>query len=237
MDREIQMFKYEFEIHKVTQNRLIKLKDEQGQLLLIIPVEKTAVNAVFRSMANHELTPVFKIFMDMMYALEGKIQKVVIDDLQDGRLYATIHYTNYKNEKFVEKAIASDAFTMAFQTESAVFVKESIIKTTKHDTANRVYWYTADDKELLDVIRATSDEDLAELPPDDLKQLLIIATEIEDFEFAARLKKADDIHQINLNKVTEMITEYILEHPAKFLEEFQKRLDQRHISDDESQES
>jgi bifunctional DNase/RNase len=234
MDKELKAYEYGFEIHKITQIRLIKLTNKHGRLMLIIPVEMNSVNAVFRSMDESEATPAHKMFMNMVKALGGKIQKIVIDDLHGIRLFATIHYTNYEHEKFVAKAEASDAFAIAFIARCDVYVRKSLIGTVKNNRANRVYWYSADDEELLETVRATPDEDLATLPPDDLKQLLEIAAEIEDYEFAARLKKAYDICQDNLRKFKEMIEEYILENPEKFMEDLKKILDAIEYNDDES---
>jgi bifunctional DNase/RNase len=233
MDRELKMYEYGFEIHEITQIRLIKLNDEHGRLMLIIPVEMNSVNTVFRSMSEDETTPAHKVFMDMVKMLGGEIQKIVIDDLQDMRLFATVYYTNYECEEFVALAEASDAFALAFLARCDVYVKESVIEIAKNNRVHRVYWYSADE-ELLETVRATPDEELATLPSNDLKQLLEIAVEIEDYEFAVRLKKAYEICQDNLKKLQKMITEYALENPEKFMEDIKKTLDQIKLNDNES---
>jgi bifunctional DNase/RNase len=234
MDKELKAYEYGFEIHEITQVRLIKLNDQHGRLMLIIPVEMNSVNAVFRSMDESETTPAHKMFMNMVKTLGGKIRKIVIDDLQDIRLFATVHYTNYEHEEFVAKAEASDAFALAFIARCDVYVRKSLIETVKNNRANRIYWYSADDEELLETVRSIPDEELAALPSDDLKQLLEIAVEIEDYEFAARLKEAYDICQDNFRKFKEMIDEYILENPEKFMEDLRKTLAAIEYNDDES---
>jgi bifunctional DNase/RNase len=229
MDKELQMYGYNLTVHEITGARLIKLNDKQGKTLLIVPMEMFAVSTFFRCFIKQEKmsVPAHKMFLDVMKVLEGKMEKVVIDDLQDGKFFATMHFTNREGEMHTIKAEASDVLAMAFLAPCYVYVKASIIDAAKNDRLNRVYWYDPEDEESLRQVRAYSHEELITLPPDDVEQLIEIATGIEDFEFAARLKKARDFQNERKEQMVEMINAAMAEDPEKFVRDFEEQLNQR----------
>jgi bifunctional DNase/RNase len=192
MDKELKMHGYNLTSHEITQARLIKLTDEQGNLILVVPMDTLAAVTYFRCIIKQKTRsePTHKMFLDVMAALGGKMQKVVIDKLQNGTFFATMHFTDHKGNEYTTMAEASDALAMAFRAPCYVYVKESVIDAAKNDRVNRVYWYDSEDEEALKMARSYSLDELRSLPPDELEQLLNIAAEIEDFDFAARIKKA-----------------------------------------------
>jgi bifunctional DNase/RNase len=235
MDKELQMYGYELTSHEITQARLIKLKDKQDKILLIVPMEMFAVNTFFRCMFKQDTpsAPAHRMFLDVMEALEGKMQKVLIDDLQAGRFFATVHFTNHEGEEYLVRAEASDALAMAFCASCPVYIKESVIDAAKNDRVNRVYWYNPEDEESLAMARSYSHGELITFPSSELEQLLEIATDIEDFEFAARIKKALDTVLERTKEFTEIINKVIAEDPEKFISDLQARMEERYNSSDD----
>jgi bifunctional DNase/RNase len=226
MDKELQMYGYELTSHEITHARLIKLKDIEDKILLIVPMEMFAVNTFFRCMFKQETpsVPAHKMFLDVMEALEGKMLKVLIDDLQAGRFFATVYFTNHESEEYNTRAEASDALAMAFCASCPVYIKESVIKAAKSDRANRVYWYDPEDEESLAMVRSYSHGELVAFPSGELEQLLEIATDIEDFEFAARIKKALDTVLDRQKQFAEIINNVIAEDPEKFISDLKNSL-------------
>jgi bifunctional DNase/RNase len=193
MDREIRMYSFEVGSHPVTHFRLIELKNEKGENILVAPIDMFSAITYFRSMNDHEFSaPTHAMFTDVIANMGGKLQKVVIDDLKKGRFFATICYTNRDGDQFTERANAGDALAMAFRAPCYVYVMESIIDAAENDSVNRVYWYDPTYEETLKKVKDFSRKKLATLPPHELKNLLQFASDAEDFEFAKRLKKAID---------------------------------------------
>lgn len=203
MNRKIKVHKFDYDVYKKTDTRVIKLLDEEGKILLFVPIEKIAVNAFFRNFQDDDderkeyesgktlSVSTHKMFLTIMEALKGKIKKVVIDDLQGDKFFATMYFTNSKGIEYSVQAEACDALALALlSSPDIVYVKESVIDTAKKSRITRIYWYDARDEELLTMLRAYSHEELVELPFNEVEQLLEIAVEMEDFDFAARLKKA-----------------------------------------------
>jgi bifunctional DNase/RNase len=198
MDKELRIFGYNLDAHQVTQARLIELKDKKGKEMLKVPMEMFAVTAIFRYLIKQEKpsVPAHKMFLNVIEALGGKVKKIVIDDLRAGKFFATLHFTGGKGQEYSVKAEAGDAITIAIcAPRCEICVMESIVYAAKNDRDNRVYWYSSDNEESLKEVRKYSVEELVKLPDDDLGQLLEIATQIEDFSFAARVKEAMDVHE------------------------------------------
>lgn len=192
MDKEIQIQTYEITDHKITGVRLIDLKGQDDSVILKMPMEMLAVSSFFRCIVKQPifLISTHKMFLKILNNLEGKMQKIVIDDLEKGLFYATIYFTDHNDKEFTVKADASDAIVMSLRAPCPAFALSSVIDAAKFDEDNRVCWYNANDKESLEIIRDFSDNDLASLPHVELEQLLKIAAEIEDYKLAARLKTA-----------------------------------------------
>jgi bifunctional DNase/RNase len=229
MDKELQMYGYDLTVHKITQARLINLTDEEGKIVLTVPMEMFAVTTFFRCLVKQKTLsiPAHKMFLDVMDVLGGKMQKVVIDDLQGGRFFATLYFTDRDGKECTMKAEASDALAMAFRAPCYMCVRESVVDAAKNDRANRVYWYSAEDKESLKAAQEASHEELAALPSGDLKQLLEIATEIEDFEFAARIKRAMNAYMEKCSKMESIINAAIAEEKEKMLANYKKSLEEK----------
>jgi bifunctional DNase/RNase len=193
MDKEIHIYGYELTNHEVTMKRFIKLKDRQDKTILNVPMEMFAVRTFFRSLyeADNPFSfPAHKMFVDVIKLLDGKIHKVVIDELHEGVFLATLHLVKKNGQEITAGAEAGDALALAFRAPCDVYVKESVIDTANNDTAHRVKWYDPEDEDSLSIVRAASHEELRLYPSDELSQLIEIASSIEDYDLAAKLKKA-----------------------------------------------
>jgi bifunctional DNase/RNase len=194
MYKEIKICGYELTDHDITHARLIRLQGESGQVILTVPMPMFAVTSFFLFMVKQQKFAVstHKMFLNMMKNMGGKMQKIVIDDLQNGKFFATIYFTDNKGKEYSVNTEASDAIIMSLIAPCYAYALESIIEAAENDSINHVCWFNAEDEESLEAARNASDEDLASLPPDEFDQLLEVAAKIEDYEFAARLKRIED---------------------------------------------
>jgi bifunctional DNase/RNase len=195
MNKELQVYGYKLTEHEITHIRLIQLKDKQEKTMLSVPMNGFAVISFFRCRFRHKTDPsipAHKMFINIIDILGGKIRKVVIDRLNVGIFLATMYLIDRNGKEHLVNLEANDAIAMAFIMPCEIFVMESIIDQAKNDRENRVNWYDPKDDKSLDTVRTYDDDELLALPHNELEQLLDITTGIEDFEFAARLKKALD---------------------------------------------
>jgi bifunctional DNase/RNase len=224
MDREIKVYSTDYETNSITNIRLVKLYDKNEKLLIIVPIEMVVVNTfldnfIDRNDVYEEISASHKRFLMIVKELGGKIQKVVIDDMQDERIFATVYFTDYKGDEYNVQAEASDALALAILDQYDIYVKESMTDISKNTSKHRVYWYNNDDGELLAAARAASLDELIMLSIYEVKQLLEIAAGNEDFEFAARLKKALEVQQKKADDLAQKIDQYMHENPQQFLED------------------
>jgi bifunctional DNase/RNase len=226
MDKKIKIYSTELRKHAIAKMDTIRLKDENGTLVLVVPVESFAMAPIYQSVFKSDEFPeaAHRVVFNMIRNLGGKILSITIDDLQDWRLFATIQYVNSDGEEFTVTAEAGDALALAFLTHDAtLYVKESLINIEKTNRLNRVYWYQEDEK-LVNEARELSLEELVKLPSQDVKQLLEIVAANEDFEFAVRLKNAGEIQEENIKQMTEMITKMIGDDPNKFYNDMVEKM-------------
>jgi bifunctional DNase/RNase len=229
MDNNVRIYSSELKKHAIAKTETIRLKDDNNKLVLVVPVESFAIAPLYQSVfkANEFPEAPYRMFLNMIKKLGGKIVTVVIDDLLESRFFANIYYLNSEGEEFSVTAEASDALAMAFLTPgSLIYVNKSIIELEKTDRINRVYWYE-EDEELVNEARALSLDELDKLPPHDVKQLLEIAAANEDFEFAARLKSAREMQEDRVKQMTDMVNKAMKEDPLKFYNDFIESLKKR----------
>jgi bifunctional DNase/RNase len=166
--------------------------DNDGNVIFTVPLDMFAAVTFFRCYFEQEkrVEPAHKMFVEVIKSLGGVLHTLVIDDLRKGIFYATLYFKDYKGDECSIKLLAGDALAMSFAASCWIYVKESVFVAAKSDRKNRAKWYDFRDKETMARVRAYSIRKLRKLPVDELEQLLEIAAEVEDFEFAARIKKA-----------------------------------------------
>jgi bifunctional DNase/RNase len=219
MNEEIRIDEYNLLNHPVTGTCYIELNDEHKTTLLNVPMEPFAVTTYYRCLFNvkRPSIPLHRMLLGVILTTGYKMQKVVVDDLKKGVFFATIYFANSEGVEFAAQAEASDAIVMSLCQPCVLYVTKSVVHAAKNDPANRVYWYNPDDERSLKVVRAASYEDLLNYPVHELEQLRTIAVDIEDFEFAARLKKALDTILDEQQQLIDAVQEVYRQDPSTFM--------------------
>jgi bifunctional DNase/RNase len=222
------MYGYEVTEHEIMSNYLVKFNDKDGKPMMIVPIDVFAAEIFSKNfdISNTPLAPAHRMLTDVIDMLGGSIRKIVINNLTNGRLFAKVYLIDGYGENHIIKAEASDAITMAILKQCPLYVMESIIEKTKNDRKNRIYWYDPEDEAVLDAVRSGTHNELVALPLYEIKQLLEIAAKIEDFEFAARLKKVFDEQNSNVEKFKSIIKEALAENPEKFYAELKEIMEE-----------
>jgi bifunctional DNase/RNase len=189
-DREIPVHEYDLTCDEGA--RFFKLLDGQGNTLLNVPMDVFSVGTIFRCLlpADPPALPAHEMFVAVIKALGGKLQRVVIDELQKGVLFATLHFTRSDASKVLVKAEVCDALVIALRSSCHVYIRESILDKAKHDTGDRVAWRYPEIKKNLDDARAATREELCTYPREELSHLIEQAVKVEDYLLAEKLKKA-----------------------------------------------
>ena len=116
----------------VTNDPIINLRDQDGQRVLPIWVGAAEANAIGLQIENvvpqRPLT--HDLLRDVIQALDGAVDKVVVCDLKDNTFYALIHLT-VRGEPVAIDARPSDAIALALRTRAPIFVEETVIDHAK----------------------------------------------------------------------------------------------------------
>jgi bifunctional DNase/RNase len=116
----------------VTNDPIIILRDQEGQRVLPIWVGAAEANAIGLQIENvvpqRPLT--HDLLRDVIQALDGAVDKVVVCDLKDNTFYALIHLT-VRGEPVAIDARPSDAIALALRTRAPIFVEETVIDNAK----------------------------------------------------------------------------------------------------------
>lgn len=186
------MTTYEVSLHETTNMRCVSFYDDDRKTILTVPVGMYAASTFFKChfKQSGRTEPVHRMFARMTESLGGTLRALVIDGLRKGTFYATIYFTDHEDSECSIRLFAGDALAIAFNAPCEVYVRESVLDAAQNDRENRVQWYSSDNEDAMKTVRAYSAGKLGALPGNELEQLLEIATETEDFEFAARIKKA-----------------------------------------------
>jgi hypothetical protein len=116
----------------VTNDPIIILRDQDGQRVLPIWVGAAEANAIGLQIENvvpqRPLT--HDLLRDVIQALDGSVDKVVVCDLKDNTFYALIHLT-VRGEPVAIDARPSDAIALALRTRAPIFVEDTVIDHAK----------------------------------------------------------------------------------------------------------
>jgi len=130
----------------VTNDPIIILRDQDGQRVLPIWVGAAEANAIGLQIENvvpqRPLT--HDLLRDVIQALDGAVDRVVVCDLKDNTFYALIHLT-VRGEPVAIDARPSDAIALALRARAPIFVEEAVIEhartteaVTERATAQRL---------------------------------------------------------------------------------------------------
>jgi bifunctional DNase/RNase len=113
----------------VTNDPIIILRDQDGQRVLPIWVGAAEANAIGLQIENvvpqRPLT--HDLLRDVIQALDGAVERVVVCDLKDNTFYALIHLT-VRGEPVAIDARPSDAIALALRARAPIFVEEAVIE-------------------------------------------------------------------------------------------------------------
>ena len=76
------------------------------------------------------------LLRDVIQALDGAVDKVVVCDLKDNTFYALIHLT-VRGEPVAIDARPSDAIALALRARAPIFVEEAVIEHARTTEAGR----------------------------------------------------------------------------------------------------
>jgi uncharacterized protein len=120
----------------VTNDPIIILRDQDGQRVLPIWVGAAEANAIGLQIENvvpqRPLT--HDLLRDVIQALDGAVDKVVVCDLKDNTFYALIHLT-VRGEAVAIDARPSDAIALALRARAPIFVEETVIEHARTNEA------------------------------------------------------------------------------------------------------
>ena len=116
----------------VTNDPIIILRDQDGQRVLPIWVGPAEANAIGLQIENvlpqRPLT--HDLLRDVIQALDGSVEKVVVCDLKENTFYALIHLL-VRGEPVSIDARPSDAIALALRARAPIFVEEAVIEDAR----------------------------------------------------------------------------------------------------------
>ncbi len=119
-------------VDPVTNDPIIILRDHDGQRVLPIWVGVPEANAIGLQIENvapqRPLT--HDLLRDVIHALDGSVEKVVVCDLKENTFYALIHL-RVRDELVTIDARPSDAIALALRARAPIFVEESVMENAR----------------------------------------------------------------------------------------------------------
>ena len=119
-------------VDPITNMPIVLLKDKGGDRVLPIWVGIFEANAIALQIENIS-TPrpmTHDLLRNVITDLEGRVDRVVVCDLNDNTFYAIIHLT-VRGERVAVDARPSDAIALALRTRSPILVEETVIDNAK----------------------------------------------------------------------------------------------------------
>ncbi len=111
-------------------DQLIVLKEKDGQKILPIIIGLNEASAIKLKISG--FNPPRPLTHDLLYAaianLEAKIDKIIIDKLQDNTFHAKIVITTDGGKTKAIDARPSDSIALAVRAHAPIFVEDEIIK-------------------------------------------------------------------------------------------------------------
>ena len=119
-------------VDPITNTPIVLLRDKTGQRVLPIWVGIFEANAIALQIENVS-TPrpmTHDLLRNVIHDLNGKVEKIVVSDLQDNTFYALI-YLRVHGESVAIDARPSDAIALALRTRAPIFVEDFVIDNAK----------------------------------------------------------------------------------------------------------
>lgn len=128
----------EMELNKIIidekkHDQVIVLKEKNGERLMPIIIGLNEVSSI--KMKLTKLTPPRPLTHDLLKliidSLEAKVEKVVIDKIEQGTFHAKIFLRTNDGKNKILDARPSDSIALAVRTQSSIFVEEDVLDKTE----------------------------------------------------------------------------------------------------------
>ena len=116
----------------ITNTPIVILKDKEGDRVLPIWVGLFEANAIALQIEN-VATPrpmTHDLLRNIITDLEGRVDRIVVNDLKENTFYAVVHLT-VRGERVAVDARPSDAIALALRTRAPILVEETVIENAK----------------------------------------------------------------------------------------------------------
>jgi bifunctional DNase/RNase len=119
-------------VDQVTRVPIIILRDEAGDRVLPIWVGGCEANAIALQIENvpSPRPMTHDLLRNVIYDLDGSVQKVVISELKDSVFFAILHLV-VRGEPVLIDARPSDAIALALRAKAPIYVEEDVIDNAK----------------------------------------------------------------------------------------------------------
>jgi bifunctional DNase/RNase len=117
-----------------TNTPIVLLKENEGERVLSIWVGIFEANAIAMQIENIATARpmTHDLLRNIITDLDGRVDRVVVNDLKDNTFYAIIHMT-VRGERVAVDARPSDAIALALRTRAPILVEESVVDSAKAD--------------------------------------------------------------------------------------------------------
>ena len=150
---------------KVDENRheqLVVFREKDGKRFLPVVIGLPEIHAIKLKLGN--VKPPRPMTHDLMLKivqeLGGKLQKVVIDKLENNTFHAKLYILKENGQEVVIDSRPSDAIALALRTGATILVEESVIKkSAKIDLAKKGGKVVTDTSEWEDILENMSTDE------------------------------------------------------------------------------
>jgi hypothetical protein len=119
-------------VDPITNTPIVILKDKEGERVLSIWVGIFEANAIALQIENVETARpmTHDLLRNIITDLDGRVDRVVVNDLRDNTFFAIIHMT-VGGERVAVDARPSDAIALALRTRAPILVEEAVIDNAR----------------------------------------------------------------------------------------------------------
>ena len=119
-------------VDPITNTPIVILKDKEGERVLSIWVGIFEANAIALQIENVETARpmTHDLLRNIITDLDGRVDRVVVNDLRDNTFFAIIHMT-VAGERVAVDARPSDAIALALRTRAPILVEEAVIDNAR----------------------------------------------------------------------------------------------------------
>lgn len=126
-------------IDPTTNSPVVLLKDVSSDLMLPIwvgPYEANSIASEIEKMASHR-PMTHDLLRNVIRQMGGEITRVVVTDLRDSTFFAVIEIVA-QGETVLIDARPSDAIALALRADCPIYVKESVLESSRVDGIGQV---------------------------------------------------------------------------------------------------